>query len=115
MAQAEYDAFLSMYRSAFGDRLHHVRGNHESYNHASFAAVPTQEIVLPGVRLAVLDTSLDGLATGGVTRDQLAWLDAVAADTDRPILVFGHHHVWDPASPERSDTYFGIRPDDSKR
>ncbi len=112
--QEEYDAFRSMYESAFGDCLHHVRGNHESYNHADLAAFPTQELVLPGVRLAVVDTSLDGLATGGLTADQLAWLDDLAANSDRPVLVFGHHHVWDPASSERPPTYFGIRPDDSE-
>ncbi len=112
--QEEYDTFLAMYRTAFGDHVHHVRGNHESYNHSDLGAVPTQEIVLPGVRLAVLDTSLDGLATGGVTADQLGWLDGLAAESDRPVIVFGHHHVWDPASSERPPTYFGIRPDDSE-
>ena len=30
------------------------------------------------------------------------------------MLVFGHHHPWDPASTERSETYFGINPDDSE-
>jgi len=112
--QEEYDAFLTMYATPFGERLHHVRGNHESYNHSHLAAIPTQEVVLPGVRLAVIDTSLDGLATGGVTADQLSWLDDLAAGSDRPVIVFGHHHVWDPASSERPPTYFGIRPDDSE-
>lgn len=110
----EYEAFLAAYRPVFGDRLHHVRGNHESYNHAPFAVVPTQEVVLPGARLAMIDTSLEGLASGGVSRDQLAWLDALASESDRPVLVFGHHHVWDPASVERPPSYFGIRPDDSE-
>ncbi len=32
----EYQDFLDVY-SVFGDRLHHIRGNHESYNHATFA------------------------------------------------------------------------------
>ena len=30
------------------------------------------------------------------------------------MLVFGHHHPWDPSSAERSETYFGINPDDSE-
>jgi len=30
------------------------------------------------------------------------------------VLVFGHHHPWDPSSTERSDHYFGINPDDSE-
>ena len=41
-------------------------------------------------------------------------LDALAADATRPVLVFGHHHPWDPASDERNDRYFGINPDDSE-
>ena len=31
-----------------------------------------------------------------------------------PVLVFGHHHPWDPSSTERNDHYFGINPDDSE-
>lgn len=113
--RAEYDAFLACYAPPFGDRLHHVRGNHESHHHAPFAAVATNEVVLPGVALAVLDTSRDGAAQGQVTADQLEWLDELAARADRPVLVFGHHHAWDPGSRTRSETYFGIHPDDSER
>ena len=32
----------------------------------------------------------------------------------KPVLVFGHHHPWDPSSHERNDHYFGINPDDSE-
>ena len=42
----------------------------------------------------------------------------VAADADRdgvPLLVFGHHHPWDPGSAKREPGYFGINPDDSER
>ncbi|HVT76526.1 MAG TPA: hypothetical protein VHD87_05810, partial [Acidimicrobiales bacterium] len=31
------------------------------------------------------------------------------------VLVFGHHHVWSPASKTREPTYFGISPDDSEQ
>lgn len=113
-SEAEYRAFLDTYGGAFGDRLFHVRGNHESYNHASYAATPTQEVVLDGVRLAMVDTSLDGVTSGGLSADQIEWLDGLAAESDRPVLVFGHHHPWSPASKERSEGYFGIRPDDSE-
>lgn len=111
---AEYEAFLACYAPAFGDRLHHVRGNHESYHHAPFGAVPTAEVALPGVLLAILDTSRDGAATGQVTRAQLDWLDELGSRADRPVLVFGHHHVWDPSSRVRPADYFGINPDDSE-
>jgi len=113
--RAEYDAFLDCYAPAFGDRLHHVRGNHESYHGAAFADVATNEVVLPGVTLAILDTSRDGAAQGQLTADQLEWLDELGGRVDRPVLVFGHHHVWDPASRSRPSSYFGINPDDSER
>ncbi|MEX2660016.1 MAG: metallophosphoesterase [Acidimicrobiales bacterium] len=111
--QEEYDAFLSCYEPAFGARLHHVRGNHESYHHAPFAAVPTAEVSLAGVTLAILDTSRDGATAGKVSSEQLEWLDELGARADRPVLVFGHHHVWDPGSRTRPAGYFGVNPDDS--
>ena len=107
-AAAEYDAFREVYETAFGPRLTVVRGNHESYNHADFAAVPQQEVVLPGVILAVLDTSVDGSPAGTVSAGQLDWLDELGARSDRPVLVFGHHHLGDPKSTEKADRTFGI-------
>ncbi len=112
--EEEYAAFLAAYQPAFGDRLLHVRGNHDAYYGADFAAFPAQEMSLPGVRLALLDTTIPAKASGGITAEQLDWLDALAADSDRPVLVFGHHHAWNPASAERPDTYFGIHPDASE-
>jgi len=110
----EHDAFLAAYQPAFGDRLHVLRGNHESYHDAPFATTRTHEVELPGVRLAMIDTSLSGMASGGVDADQLAWLDELCARSDRPVLVFGHHHVWSPESDARKPTYFGVNPDDSE-
>lgn len=110
----EYQDFLDVY-SIFGDRMHHIRGNHESYNHATFAADAPFVVDVPGARLAVIDTSLDGKASGGVSAETLAWLDDLAAPDGPPILLFGHHHVWSPESSNRPDNYFGINPDDSER
>ena len=111
----EYDAFLAHYGAAFGDRLLHVRGNHDAYAGETFAADAPVAHVLPGVVLAVLDTVIPTDTPGRVTADQLEWLDDLAATADRPVLVFGHHHVWSPDSNHRPDTYFGINPDDSDR
>jgi predicted phosphodiesterase len=113
--QEEYDAFLAHYGGAFGERLLHVRGNHDAYAGETFAADAPVAHVLPGVVLAVLDTVIPTDTPGRVTADQLEWLDDLAATADRPVLVFGHHHVWSPDSNHRPDTYFGINPDDSER
>jgi Icc protein len=107
----EYRAFLDCYRPVFGERLVWVGGNHD----LELAPFGRQEINLPGVTVAVLDTVVPGLASGRIDRDQLEWLDELGSRADRPVLVFGHHHVWDPGSRRRPDTYFGVHPDDSER
>ena len=54
--------------------------------------------------------------TGQVERRRSStWLDDLARAADRPVLVFGHHHVWSPESNSGRETYFGINPDDSER
>ena len=111
----EYEQFLAVYGKAFGDRLHHVRGNHDGYYGETFAADAPKEVELPGVRLAILDTVIPTQTTGQVSAEQLDWLDELGARSDRPVLVFGHHHVWSPESRERHATYFGINPDDSEK
>ena len=111
----EYRQFLDCYEGAFGDRLHHVRGNHDGYYGETFAADAPFLVELPGVALAVLDTTIPLDTPGRVSAEQLEWLGDVAAASDRPVMVFGHHHVWDPTSGTRPDTYFGINPDDSER
>lgn len=113
--QEEYERFRSVYDAAFGDRLVHVRGNHESYHHLDVAAWPHQRIDLPGAILVLLDTSVDGGVGGRLSVEQEHWLDDVCATADRPVLVFGHHHPWSPESVQRPDNYFGIAPDDSER
>jgi 3',5'-cyclic-AMP phosphodiesterase len=113
---AEYEQFLAAYLPAFGDRLHHVRGNHDAYYGATFASDAPFSVDLPGARLAVIDTAIPARATGRVTAPTLEWLDTLAAEPDdRPVLVLGHHHPWSPDYPKRDDTYFGINPDDSER
>lgn len=112
---AEFAAFLACYQPTFGDRLHYVRGNHDAYNGQTFADHAPFSVTLPGVVLAVLDTVVPGRSAGQVSADQLDWLDDLGAHADRPILVFGHHHVWVPGSPSRPPGYFGINPGDSER
>ena len=114
-AKEELDAFERAYLDTFGDRLLYVRGNHESYHGVTYAAVPFQKRVLPGVIVALLDTSLPSVEYGGLSADQLEWLDALGASSTQPVLVMGHHHVWSPESRVRPERYFGIKPDDSEK
>ena len=111
---AEYRAFLDCY-GRFGERLHHVRGNHDAFSGLTYADGP-QWIELPGVNVALLDTVIPGDDRGTVDAPQLAWLDDhAAATTDRPVLVMAHHFPWSPDAGTRPDGYFGIHPDASER
>jgi 3',5'-cyclic AMP phosphodiesterase CpdA len=110
--EEEYEAFLRAY-TRLGERMHHFRGNHDAMVTESIAATGPFAVELEGVTLAVLDTVRPGSDRGRIAREQLDWLDELAGAATRPLLVFGHHHPWDPGSNERSDTYFGVNPDDS--
>ena len=98
------------YQDTFGDRLHDIRGNHESWNHQLFGAVPYQEIGVDGVTLAMLDTSVDGAEYGGLSNDQLVWLDELASRPTGRSSCSGTT-TWDPGSKEKADRYFGINLD----
>jgi predicted phosphodiesterase len=110
----EYDAFLRAY-NRLGARMHHVRGNHDAMLSAEIAATGPFVVELDGAALAVLDTVKSGTDRGQVSAAQLEWLSEVATASSVPLLVFGHHHPWNPNDPDRNDDYFGINPDDSER
>jgi Icc protein len=106
----EFDAFASAY-GHFGARLHVIRGNHDAYDgQGDYAG--DRFVDLPGVRLALLDTARAQRAGGSLDAAQVEWLDTVAAESDRPVLVMGHHHPW--LGGRRHDDYFGIHPDPSE-
>ncbi len=111
----EYDAFLQCYLGSFGDRLLHVRGNHDAFSGRHYASEPCQEMALDGATIALLDTVIEGRDSGQARREQLEWLDELGARADQPVLVFGHHHAWKPGSVNRAPDYFGINPNDSER
>lgn len=111
----EWAAFEAIYRSAFGDRLFVVRGNHDAYKmQSSYAG--DQWIDLPGLSVALLDTVIPGTTTGTLTTEQMTWLDdgaASAAAAGRPVIAMGHHQQWiggGEASESRGDNYFGLHP-----
>ncbi len=106
----EFAAFEDCYRTAFGDRLHVARGNHDAY-HGQTAYAGDMWIDLPGVAVALLDTAVPTSTNGHLTAQQLDWLDAGAAASTVPVLAMGHHQQW--VKGERNPAYFGIDPDAS--
>ena len=109
-ADDEFALFESYYRDAFGDRLHVVRGNHDSY-HGQHMYTGDEWIDLPGVSVALLDTVRPEHTPGAISAQQLQWLDDLSATADRPVLVMGHHQQW--ISGKRHREYFGLDPDSS--
>ncbi len=113
--EEQYQQFLSCYEEAFKDRLYHIRGNHESYDPPGIQTENQIRIDLDGVTLAMVETVRPGSTGGTVSDDDLEWLDALSKSVSNPVLVFGHHQIWDPATSYRSADYFGIQPDESER
>lgn len=110
---AEYERFCTVYRDAFGTRFHHVRGNHDACHGGRFAAFAHQRIDVPGASVALIDTAVEEAPNGRVDADVLDWLDTLAAEADRPVLVMGHHHCWNPDRDAREPEFFGVNPADS--
>ena len=114
-ADSEWQAFEACYRSAFGDRLHAVRGNHDAH-HGQDAYASDQWIELPGLAIALLDTTIPGATPGALKPAQIEWLDDHLATAGRTLLL-GHHQQWVPGgagAERRSDDYFGLHPDSSE-
>ncbi len=112
--EEEYAAFLDAY-GGLGERMRHVRGNHDAMLDASMALQGAPFAVdAGGATLAVLDTVQPGIERGQITAEQLHWLGELAGSATGPVLVFGHHHQWDLDAAERSGEYFGINPDDTE-
>jgi 3',5'-cyclic AMP phosphodiesterase CpdA len=108
----EYEAFREVY-GELGPRMRHVRGNHDAMRDPTMAVEGAPyAIELSGVTLAVLDTSEQGNVAGVLPRPQLEWLDSLAADITGPLLVFGHHPVWN-LDAARVDPHYAIARDDS--
>jgi predicted phosphodiesterase len=112
-SEDEYAAFLETY-GVLGDRMRHVRGNHDAMTDPTMAIEGAPYAIdLAGVTLAVMDTVIPGTDGGQLSADQVAWLDDLAAEATDPVLVFGHHYLWDLDSDTRNPNTFGITPDDS--
>lgn len=114
----EWAAFEACYRTAFGDRLFVVRGNHDAYR-GQHGYAGDQWITVPGLHVALLDTAIPTVTTGGLRDEQLAWLDdhlRDAAAAGERAIVMGHHQQWisgGSGTERRHDDYFGLHPDAS--
>ena len=107
----EWAAFEACYRTAFGERLHVVRGNHDA-DHGQTEYAGDRWIVLDGLTVGLLDTVIPTRTTGGLRADQLAAIDDELGARSQPVLLMGHHQQWvGEASGRRSDDYFGLHPD----
>jgi len=112
--ESEFEAFLNAYGS-LGERMQWVRGNHDVMTDPRFAdGYAPYPVHVDGVTLAVADTVIPGTDRGKFGAEQIAWLDDLAGSVTTPVLVFGHHHLWNLEADHRSGTYFGINPDDSE-
>ena len=113
--QGGFQLFLDCYHSAFSDTLSCVAGHHDAYRDEPIQSETPNRVELNGATLVMIDTVRPGLTGGTCYQRDLDWLDALAQSTTQPILVFGHHQLWDPATPHRSTDYFGIQPDESEK
>ena len=109
----QYAAFLEAF-TPLGARVHHVRGNHDAMTDPTLAVEGAPYAVeLPGVTLAVLDTTDPGHVGGVLPAEQVAWLDDLAVSATDPVLVFGHHPVWDLDTTRHVDPHYVIARDAS--
>jgi predicted phosphodiesterase len=110
----EYQAFLDAY-GRLGERMHHVRGNHDAMLDPTMALQDSPYALnVNGVTLAVLDTVTPGSDRGQLSAIQRQWLEELATETTGPVLVFGHHNIFDVENGNRSgNPYFGINAEDS--
>jgi 3',5'-cyclic AMP phosphodiesterase CpdA len=112
----ELAAFEAHYRTAFGPRLYVVRGNHDAHRGQSYYT-GDQWISLPGIAIALMDTTIPCRTNGTLSPAQLEWLETNARDAPTPVIAMGHHQQWvgesDGVPAIRSDDYFGLDPDAS--
>jgi Icc protein len=109
--ESEFKQFISTF-SKFGNTMHYVLGNHDLS--ANQLAIPEdKKVVLNGITLLLINTAVAGKETGALSADTLEFIDQSASESAQPVLVFGHHHPWNPASKVMPENYFGINPEDS--
>lgn len=104
----QFQAFRDHYEVAFGDRLHVARGNHDAYEGQN-EFTGDRWITLPGLCVALIDTTIPTETTGRIDPPQFDWLESHLATSTSPVIIMGHHQQWTDGA--RSDDYFGLHPD----
>lgn len=105
--EEEFDAFRQHY-GTFGEKLVVARGNHDAYRGQN-EFTGDSWVTVPGLAIALLDTTIPTETTGRIDPEQFDWLDAQISVATTPVIIMGHHQQWTEGT--RSDTYFGLHPD----
>jgi 3',5'-cyclic AMP phosphodiesterase CpdA len=108
----EYETFIRFYDGPFGERLTHVRGNHDSYHGGRFADWPVQVVDVEGLRVVLLDTARDHQTYGSISADQCAAAADAARSAASTVIVMGHHPLFVPGV-DRAGRFDGVTPEDS--
>ena len=104
----EFSQFRETYVDTFSDALFVARGNHDSYRGQS-EYDENHWVEMPGVAVALIDTTIPTVTTGRIDPHQFEWLDAHLSSATTPVVIMGHHQQWIEGN--RSDDYFGLHPD----
>lgn len=107
----QFAAFREHYEGAFADKLFVARGNHDRYRDQN-EFVGDQWIELPGITIALIDTTIPMQTTGRIDPPQFEWLNDQLSASTTPVIIMGHHQQWTEGN--RSDDYFGLHPDSSE-
>lgn len=106
----QFQAFRDHYEIAFPHNLFVARGNHDAYK-AQNEFPGDQWIMLPGISIALIDTTIPTQTTGRIDPHQFEWLHENIAAATTPVIIMGHHQQWTDGN--RSDDYFGLHPNSS--
>lgn len=106
--EEEFQAFRDHYEVAFGSKLFVTRGNHDAYR-GQEVYVGDQWIELPGIAIALIDSTIPTETTGRIDPHQFDWLEDHLSLSTVPVIIMGHHQQWTDG--KRSDDYFGLHPD----
>ncbi len=114
-SDSEFNEFMNLYKTAFQDRLYFTMGNHDAKLEANFSCESVQCIDISGLRILLIDTSIKERYNGQISNANLDAISDLSQQSKTPVLIFGHHNIWNPSSRVRPESYFGVNPTDSEK